>query len=66
MTVYNVYFQFVPAYFQTNSSKHEMNERDQLYPLQSQNGNLIVDINGMYDRHHLEKQLYAVEGCWAE
>ena len=47
MTVYNVYFQFVPAYFQTNSSKHEMNERDQLYPLQSQNGNLIVDINGI-------------------
>ena len=24
-----------------------MNERDQLYPLQSQNGNLIVDINGI-------------------
>ena len=47
MTVYNVYFQFVPAYFQTNSSKHEMNEIDQLYPLQSQNGNLIVDINGI-------------------
>ena len=45
MTVYNVYFQFAPAYFQTNSSKDEMNKTDRLYPLQSKNGNLVVGIN---------------------
>ena len=45
MPIYNVYFQFAAAYFQTNSSKDETNKTDRLYPLQSKNGNLIVGIN---------------------
>ena len=62
MPIYNVYFQFTAAYFQTNSSKDEMNKTDRLYPLQSQNGNLIVGYKGNYDHHHLGDQLCIAEG----
>ena len=42
---YTVYFRFATAYFQTNLSEDETHKTDQLYPFQSQNGNLIGVIN---------------------
>ena len=38
-------FDFATAYFQTNLSEDETHKTDQLYPFQSQNGNLIGVIN---------------------